>query len=93
MFRMSLLALVSLAVFVPACLANQQTAVITVDGMMCGADPHIVRKILSDLKGVETVEISLEHKSVVVSFDNDIVTVAALLQATGAAGYPARVGP
>ena len=79
-------------VYIQPALAVEQTAVITVDGMMCGADPHIVRKVLSDLRGVDDVQISLEHKSVVVSFDNEVVTVAQLLQATGAAGYPAHVG-
>ena len=78
--------------FLPA-VAEEQTAVITVDGMTCGADPHIIRKVLSELKGVDDVKITLEHNVVVVSFDNQKITVAELLRATGSAGYPARLSP
>ena len=80
------------AVVATSAIAAPQTSVLSVDGMMCGADPHIVRKALSDLSGVEDVQISLEQGKAIVSFDNAKVTIEQLLAASGAAGYPARVG-
>jgi copper chaperone CopZ len=78
--------------FASTALAGQQTTVLHVENMMCGADPHIVHESLTRLKGVEHVEIALDAKTVIVSFDNAQVSVADLMTASGAAGYPATVG-
>ncbi len=69
--------------------AAEQTTVLHIEAMMCGADPHIVQQSLAQLKGVDHVVISLEAKTAIVSFDNALVTIADLQTATGAAGYPA----
>jgi copper chaperone CopZ len=71
--------------------AGQQTTVLHVENMMCGADPHIVQESLTKLKGVDSVTIALEAKNVIVSFDNSLVSVADMMTASGAAGYPATV--
>jgi periplasmic mercuric ion binding protein len=71
--------------------AAEQTTILHIEAMMCGADPHIVQDSLTKLKGVDHVEISLEAKTAIVSFDNALVTVADLQTATGAAGYPATL--
>jgi copper chaperone CopZ len=68
--------------------AAGQTAILHLNTMMCGADPHIVRETLSKLKGVDGVEISLEKQTAIVSFDTDLVSVADIVKA---AGYPAVV--
>jgi periplasmic mercuric ion binding protein len=72
-------------------IAGQQTTILHIEAMMCGADPHIVQDSLSKLNGVDHVEISLDAKIAIVSFDNAKVTVADLTTATGAAGYPATI--
>jgi mercuric transport protein len=71
--------------------AAEQTTVLHIEAMMCGADPHIVQNSLTKLKGVDQVEISLEAKTAIVSYDNALVTIADMQTATGAAGYPATL--
>jgi copper chaperone CopZ len=71
--------------------AAEQTTVLHIEAMMCGADPHIVKDSLSKLKGVDRVTIVLDAKNVIVSFDNAEVSVADLMTASGAAGYPATI--
>ena len=85
--------IIGLALFAMALQAQAagQTAILHVENMMCGADPHIVQESLTKLKGVEHVEIALDAKNVIVSFDNAQVSVADLMTASGAAGYPATV--
>ena len=75
-----------------AAFAAPQTMVMSISGMHCGADPHIVRKALADLPGVADVQILLDDGKAIVSFDNAKVTVEQMLTASGAAGYPAHVG-
>lgn len=90
--RLPLITATVLALAAPAVMAAPQSAVISIDGMMCGADPHIVRKALADLAGVQDVQILLEQHTAIVSFDNAAVTVEKMLIATGAAGYPGHIG-
>ena len=82
----------ALIVLVGTAHAAPQTTVLTISGMRCGADPHIVRKALADLPGVADVQISLDVAKAVVSYDNDKVSIEQLLTASGAAGYPAHIG-
>ena len=91
MFKRVLIATGFMCLAMTSASAGQQTTVLHINNMMCGADPHIVQDSLSKLKGVDHVEISLEAKTVVVSFDNAQVSIADLQTATGAAGYPATL--
>ena len=68
--------------------AAERTVIIKVEGMMCGADPHVVRDSLTTLKGVKSVAISIENKTVAVIFDDRIVAVSDFVKATSVAGYP-----
>jgi copper chaperone CopZ len=85
--------IIGLALFALASQAHAagQTAILHIENMMCGADPHIVKDSLTKLKGVDSVIIALDAKKVIVSFDNAQVSVADLMVASGVAGYPATV--
>lgn len=73
---------------IPA-LAEQKTVTLSVPGMTCAACPVTVKKALSKVTGVEKVEVSLERKEAVVTYDTAKTNVAALKQASEKAGYPA----
>ena len=68
--------------------AAERTVTIKVEGMMCGADPHVVRDSLTALKGVKSVAVSIENKTVAVIFDDAFVAVSDFVKATSVAGYP-----
>jgi periplasmic mercuric ion binding protein len=82
---------IALAVFVFAshAFAAEKLATLRVETMACGPDPHNIRNSLTALPGVSKVDISLDKKSVTVTFADDKVTVDQLISATAGAGYPA----
>ena len=71
-------------------LAGQQTVTLSVPGMYCDACPAIVKGSLQKVAGVTQVKISVEKKTVVVTFDDGKVSVADLIKATTNAGYPSH---
>jgi mercuric ion binding protein len=89
-FTIARLAFILLAPTPGSAVAAPQSAVLHFSNMMCGADPHIIRNALQEIRGVTTVEISLEQRTAVVTFDNAVASYAALKAATGVAGYPAN---
>jgi periplasmic mercuric ion binding protein len=83
----SILTVVALTLSSPA-LAGQQTVRLSVPGMYCSACPTIVKGSLQKVAGVTKVEISLEQRTAVVTFDDGKASVADLVKATTNAGYP-----
>ena len=81
-----------LAVVAPAW-AAPQTVTLTVPGMTCAACPITVKQALSRVSGVNKIEVSLEKKEAVVTFDDAKTNFAALTKATENAGYPSSVKP
>ena len=79
-----------LAVGVPAW-AAPQTVTLSVPGMTCAACPVTVKQALSRVSGVEKIDVSLDKKEAVVTFDDTKTNVAALTKATENAGYPSSV--
>jgi mercuric ion binding protein len=79
-----------LAVVVPAW-AAPQTVTLSVPGMTCAACPITVKRALSRVSGVDKIDVSLEKKEAVVTFDDTKTSVAALTKATENAGYPSSV--
>ena len=79
-----------LAVVVPAW-AAPQTVTLSVPGMTCAACPITVKRALSRVSGVDKIDVSLEKKEAVVTFDDAKTNVAALTKATENAGYPSSV--
>jgi len=73
--------------------AATQTVTLSVTGMKCAACPITIKKALNKVEGVEKVEVNLEKKEALVTFDDAKTTVEALLEATKNAGYPSTVHP
>ncbi len=73
--------------------AATQTATLSVPGMTCATCPITLKKALNKVEGVEKIEVNLEKKEALVTFDDAKTTVEALLEATKNAGYPSTVHP
>ena len=73
--------------------AATQTATLSVPGMTCATCPITLKKALNKVEGVEKIEVNLEKKEALVTFEDAKTTVEALLEATKNAGYPATVHP
>jgi mercuric ion binding protein len=82
----------SVALSAPAWAATK-TVTLSVTGMTCAACPITIKKALNKVEGVETIEVNLEKKEALVTFDDAKTTVEALLEATKNAGYPSTVHP
>ena len=73
--------------------AVTQTVTLSVPGMTCASCPITVKKALNKVEGVENIEVNLEKKEAVVTFDDAKTTVETLLEATKNAGFPSSVRP
>ncbi|MEK7350130.1 MAG: mercury resistance system periplasmic binding protein MerP [Nitrospirota bacterium] len=82
----------SAALSAPAWAATQAVT-LSVTGMTCAACPITIKKALKKVEGVENIEVNLEKKEALVTFDDAKTTVEALLEATTNAGYPSTVHP
>jgi mercuric ion binding protein len=71
--------------------AATQTVTLSVPDMTCSACPLTVKAALMKIAGVNKVEISLETKEAVVTFDDAKTSAAALTLATAGAGYPSTL--
>ncbi len=71
--------------------AAEHNVTLDVSTMMCGADPHNIKNALSSLAGVSKVEIFLEQKTAIVTFDDQKSTVDQMLSAMAGAGYASLV--
>ena len=74
---------------VSVALASERAVTLSVETMICGPDPHIIKASVLALKGVKAVAISLENRSVLVTYDDHFATVDGMLVATAKAGYAA----
>lgn len=75
---------------VPA-FAGEQTVKLAVEGMTCASCPYMVKSALKKVEGVATIDVSLEKKLAVVTFDDATTNVAALTEATSSAGFPSEL--
>jgi mercuric ion binding protein len=84
--------LVAVAVILLSMGANaaEQTVTLTVKNMTCVSCPYIVKQALAGVTGVREAKASLADKTVEVVFDDAKTTVAALIEATTNAGFPAQ---
>ncbi len=71
--------------------AAEKSVTLRVDNMSCATCPPVVKKSLGRIDGVSRVEVSLETKTAIVSYDDARTDVAALIDATTNAGYPSRL--
>ncbi len=86
-----LLAAFCLAAVVGPALAATQTVTLSVPGMTCPACPITVKKALSKVEGVSQVDVTLEKREAVVTFDDTKADIQKLTKATKDAGYPSSV--
>jgi mercuric ion binding protein len=86
-----LLAALSLAAVVGPALAAPQTVTLSVPGMTCAACPITVKKALTKVEGVSQVDVTLEKREAVVTFDDARADTQKLTKATEDAGYPSSV--
>lgn len=82
----ALLALVSLPAW-----AEMRTVTLTISNMVCDLCVMSVERSLSRIDGVTKVEVSLQKKEAVVTFDDAKTNVKALTNATREEGFPSTV--
>ena len=71
--------------------AAEKTITLDVADMTCAACPITVKKALNKVAGVSKVNVSLERKQAVVTFDDSKAQLNTLLNATFEAGYPSTL--
>lgn len=71
--------------------AAPRTVVLDVRGMTCITCPITVKKALSRVEGVETVDVDFKQKRATVTFDDARTTAEVLTQATADSGFPSTV--
>lgn len=71
----------------PACAATRQV-VLTVPTMDCATCPVTIKVALLKVPGVSRAVVSYAHRNAKVTYDDAKTNVAALTEATNAAGYP-----
>ena len=90
LLRFTMLAAVLAA---PVAFAETKTVTLSVPGMTCDLCPLTIKKAISKVPGVASVEASYEKKQAVVTFDDSKASVEALMKATANAGYPSTLKP
>ena len=71
-----------------AAVAAEKTVTLAVQHMTCAACPGTVKASLQAVPGVTNVVVSAEDKTAVVTYDDSMAQVDALIKATTNAGYP-----
>lgn len=69
-------------------LAAEQSVLLSIPGMNCPVCPITIKKSLEKVTGVSSVNVSLENKTAVVSFNDKLTDTNSLLNATKNVGYP-----
>lgn len=68
-----------------------ETRVINVEGMTCGGCVKSVDSAVSQLQGVQSVDVDLEGNKASVTYDASTVAVEAIVEAIEDAGFDASV--
>lgn len=68
-----------------------ETVTFDIEKMTCATCPIAVRKAMLRVDGVKEVEVSLENKSAVVTFDSSVTTSAEIGQSSTDVGFPATI--
>jgi mercuric ion binding protein len=75
----------------PAVMAAEKTIKISVPGMTCDSCPYIVKGSIDALDGIKTVEATMEDRTATVTYDDTIINLEAITQATANVGYPSSL--
>ena len=70
---------------------NLATGIFIVENMTCGTCPITVKKAMSRVAGVRSVEIDFDAKTATVVFDPAVTSPEAIAAASTNSGYPARL--
>ena len=70
--------------------AATKTVTLDVSDMTCPACPITIKKALNKVQGVSQVNVDLEKKQAVVTFDDAKTDTKTLVKATTDAGYPSQ---
>lgn len=65
----------------------------TVENMDCAACPITVKKAISRVEGVQSVQVDFAAKTATVDYDPEVADVKAIEQASSAVGFPAHAIP
>ena len=85
-------AIAIMSLFMSASLfAGEQSVVLSIPGMKCPACPITVMVAIKRVKGVKSVNVSLENKRAEVSYDDQLTDISKLQVATKNAGFPSQV--
>jgi mercuric ion binding protein len=85
-------AIAIMSLFMSASLfADKQSVVLSVPGMKCPACPITVMVAIKRVKGVKSVNVSLENKQAEVSYDDQLTDISKLQVATKNVGFPSQV--
>ena len=85
-------AIAIMSLFMSASLfADKQSVVLSVPGMKCPACPITVMVAIKRVKGVKSVNVSLENKRAEVSYDDQLTDISKLQVATKNVGFPSQV--
>src|SRR3546814_6761191 len=76
----NLIAALTLVIVSPCVWAASQTVTLSVPGMTCAACPFTVKKALTQVPGVQAVEVRYQAREAVVSFADSQTQVDALTQ-------------
>lgn len=87
-----LVAVLALAVVAAPAWAAIRTVTLSVPGMTCAACPITVKKALSEVDGVSRIDVVLDRREAIVTFDDSKTSALKLTMATASAGYPSTVG-
>jgi len=87
----NLIAATPLAPTVLAAENAQQTRTFAIENMTCALCPVTVKKAMSNVNGVKSVNVNLDTKTATVEFDSTVTTVDEIAQSSTNAGYPATL--
>lgn len=82
--------LIGMMLFSSSALAAIKTVTLSVPGMNCAVCPITVKKALQKVPGVSKVDVSLQKKEALVTFDDAKATIVNMQEATFEAGYPSE---
>lgn len=71
--------------------AAERSVKLSISGMWCAGCAYMVRQTLSELDGVQSVQVSARDKTALVTFEDSKTTVAKLTDATSGVGFPSTV--
>ncbi|MDA8328050.1 MAG: mercury resistance system periplasmic binding protein MerP [Betaproteobacteria bacterium] len=86
-----ILAVVLAFLFSDTAFAAERTVTLSAPGMHCAVCPITVRNALKKVPGVSKVNVSLEKKEAVVTFDDTRTNIQTLEHATLEAGYASTI--